>query len=293
MTIRSGGRPRDPRDARAPHARPYQPDAYATESVPESYEPVRRGSGRNGGYRGGGGGGNGLLGIAKFLVFALILAVPDIGAVISGTNAAPIDDILLANFGETGAKIALALILFAFVSCTIAIQGAAVRLVYSFARDGMIPLAATLSRVNPRFHMPPGAVVVAVVVPVIITLLPSATVAKIITFATVGIYLGFQAVVLAAIIARGRGWIPTGKFTLGRWGMAVNVAALVYGVTAIIILSVKTPAATDDFFDKWLVPVSAGVVALIGLVWLLVARPTVKVQEGAASDSPMSGAGPG
>lgn len=227
------------------------------------------------------------------LVFALILAVPDIGAVISGTNAAPIDDILLANFGETGAKIALALILFAFVSCTIAIQGAAVRLVYSFARDGMIPLAATLSRVNPRFHMPPGAVVVAVVVPVIITLLPSATVAKIITFATVGIYLGFQAVVLAAIIARGRGWIPTGKFTLGRWGMAVNVAALVYGVTAIIILSVKTPAATDDFFDKWLVPVSAGVVALIGLVWLLVARPTVKVQEGAASDSPMSGAGPG
>ncbi|MGK2850453.1 MAG: endolytic transglycosylase MltG [Candidatus Limnocylindrales bacterium] len=74
MTIRSGGRPRDPRDARAPHARPYQPDAYATESVPESYEPVRRGSGRNGGYRGGGGGGNGLMGIVKFLVFALILA---------------------------------------------------------------------------------------------------------------------------------------------------------------------------------------------------------------------------
>lgn len=74
MTIRSGGRPRDPRDARAPHARPYQPDAYATESVPESYEPVRRGSGRNGGYRGGGGGGSGLWGIVKFLVFTLILA---------------------------------------------------------------------------------------------------------------------------------------------------------------------------------------------------------------------------
>jgi amino acid transporter len=217
------------------------------------------------------------------LVFALILAVPDIGAVISGENAAPIDAILLANFGETGAKIALALILFAFVSCTIAIQGASVRLVYSFARDGMIPFASTLSRVNPRFHMPPGAVLVAVVIPVIITLLPSATVAKIITFATVGIYLGFQAVVLAAIIARRRGWVPAGKFTLGRWGMTVNVLALIYGVSAIIILSLKTPAATDDFFDKWLVPVSAGVVALIGLIWMLVARPTVKVQDGAAS----------
>jgi amino acid transporter len=218
-----------------------------------------------------------------FLVFALILAVPDIAAVIAGTDATPIDSILASQFGDVGSKIALAFILFAFVSCTIAIQGAAVRLVYSFARDGMIPGAATLSRVNPRFHMPPGAVVVAVVIPVIITLLPSATVAKIITFATVGIYLGFQAVVLAAIIARRRGWVPSGKFTLGRWGMWVNVAALIYGVSAIIILSLKTPAATDDFFDKWLVPVSAGIVALIGLVWLLVARPTVKVQEGAAA----------
>lgn len=67
MTIRSGGRPREPRGQ---HARPYQPDAYATENHPERYEPVR--SGRNGGR--GGGGGSGLVGLLKFLVFALVLA---------------------------------------------------------------------------------------------------------------------------------------------------------------------------------------------------------------------------
>ena len=36
MTIRSGGRPRD---GRAAQAHPYDPDAYATESVPEYSEP--------------------------------------------------------------------------------------------------------------------------------------------------------------------------------------------------------------------------------------------------------------
>ena len=217
------------------------------------------------------------------LVFALILAVPDIGAVIAGTDKTnPIDSILLANFGDTGSKIALALILFAYVSCTIAIQGATVRLIYSFARDGMIPFAGTLSRVNPRFHMPPGAVLVAVVVPALITLLPAATVLTIINFAVIGIYIGFQSVVVASIIGRRRGWVPSGKFNLGRWGMLVNVLALVYGVSAIVILSYYSTSG-DDFFTRWQVPILAAIVFIAGLAWLLIARPTVKVQEDAAS----------
>jgi UPF0755 protein len=69
MTLRSGGRPRD---QRPPHARRYEPDAYATEYVPEDFEPNRRyGVGNGNGRRRGGGGG--LAGLLKFLVFALLL----------------------------------------------------------------------------------------------------------------------------------------------------------------------------------------------------------------------------
>ena len=223
--------------------------------------------------------------VTIFLVFALILAVPDIGAVISGDSPYPIDEILATTFGDVGSKIALALILFAFVSCTIAIQGASIRLVYSFARDGMMPGSDALSRVNPRFHMPPGAVLVATIVPAVITFLPSATVAKIITFAVIGIYIGFQSVVLASIIARRRGWKPSGAYNLGKWGMTINVLALIYGVSAIIILSIKTPALTEDFLDKWLVPISAGIVALIGLAYLVIARPRENIQAHARADA--------
>jgi hypothetical protein len=53
--------------------------------------------------------------------------------------------------------------------------------------------------------MPPGAVAVAAVIPALITLMPTATVARIITFAVVGIYISFQLVVLATLIARQRG----------------------------------------------------------------------------------------
>jgi amino acid transporter len=221
---------------------------------------------------------------AAFLTLALILAVPDIGAVMSGTDASPIDSILQANFGDTGATIALALILFAFVSCTIAIQGAAIRLVYSSARDGMIPGSRALSSVHPRLHMPPGAVLVAVIVPALITLLPAATVTIIITFAVTGIYIGFQSVVLAALIARRRGWRPSGAFSMGSWGPMVNVIGLVYGVSAILILAYSTGDGLTEFVDRWLVPISVGIVFLIGLAYLLIARPKENIREDARAD---------
>lgn len=99
-----------------------------------------------------------------------------------------------------------------------ATQAAATRLVYSFARDGVIAGRRVLAKLHPTFHMPPGAIAFTAIIPAAIAFLPSATVTRITTFAVVGIYVGFQAVVLAAIIARARGWRPAGSFTLGRWG---------------------------------------------------------------------------
>jgi amino acid transporter len=207
--------------------------------------------------------------------------VPSFGAVISGENANPIIATIDAALGDFGSKVALTMVVIAFVSCTLAIQAAAIRLIFSYARDGMIFGSRALSTVSPRFHMPPGAVAVAAIIPALITLMPTATVARIITFAVVGIYISFQLVVLAALIARRRGWTPSGVFTLGSWGPIVNAAALVYGVAAIVILSDKTPPYGDGFIDRWLVPISAGIVALVGLVYLLLANPRANVREDA------------
>src|SRR5690349_4264060 len=70
MTIRSGGRPRDQR----PGVRRFEPDAYATDYVPEGYEPSRRYSGEGRPGRRRGRGGSGLGGLVRFLLFAVLLA---------------------------------------------------------------------------------------------------------------------------------------------------------------------------------------------------------------------------
>jgi amino acid transporter len=219
---------------------------------------------------------------AFFITLSYVLAVPSFSDVISGKNGNPIIAVINTALGHAGSKVALTMVVIAFVSCTLAIQAAAIRLIFSYARDEMIVGWKPLSTVSARFHLPPGAVAVATVIPAAMTLLSASAVARIITFAVVGIYISFQLVVFAAVAARQRGWRPAGAFTLGRYGPLVNVAALVYGVAAIVILSIKTPhAAGAGFFDRWLVPISAAIVAVIGLVYLFVVKPRAVVRPDA------------
>lgn len=219
------------------------------------------------------------------LTLGLTSAVPNIGDVVSGKDTDAVGSALGAALGSGGTKFALALIVLGFASCTLAIQAAATRLVYSFGRDGMIVGGRTLARVHPKFHMPPVAIAVTAIIPAALTLLPSETVTGIITFAVVGIYTGFQLVVLASVIARARGWKPAGAFTLGAWGWIVNVGGLIYGVSAIVILSIKTPPLKPGFFFHWLVPISVGIVAAIGLLYLVILRPKVNIQADARAEA--------
>ena len=96
---------------------------------------------------------------------------------------------------------------------------------------------------------------------------------KVISFASCGIYIAFQMVVLAALIARSRGWNPTGKFTLGRYGYAINIAALVYGVAG--ALNLAWPRGGDEvaWYDNWIVVIGCAIVAGVGIAYMLLGRP--------------------
>jgi peptidoglycan lytic transglycosylase G len=94
MTIRSGGRPRDQR----PGVRRFEPDAYATDYVPEGYEPSRRygREGRPGRRRNRGGGGLG--GLVRFLLFAVLLAA--IVLVVALTALRPVVNTAILSWAE-------------------------------------------------------------------------------------------------------------------------------------------------------------------------------------------------
>ncbi len=215
-------------------------------------------------------------GFAALLVtIALVLAQKNFSAIISGAEADPISATLTAVFGSGGAKVITVIVLMSFLSCTLSLQAAASRLLYSYGRDRMIFGSHLLSKFSPTRHVPPYAMVVATAVPLAIVAIAEAistsALTIVISFASCGIYVAFQMVVFASLTARWRGWKPNGEWKLGKWGWPVNIAALVYGVLAAINLA--WPRGDAAWYENWSVVLGLVVLFGVGLSYMVVAKP--------------------
>ena len=211
---------------------------------------------------------------AMFACLALILAVPDMQKVIAGEDTDPVATILANAFGPVGSKLVMAVVMVSFISCVLSLQAAASRLLFSYARDEMIVGSNLLKRLSAN-HVPSFALVVSGVMPACIVclgLFMADAVATIVGFAAIGIYVAFQLIVIAALIARGKGWRPSGQFSLGGWGLLVNIAALIYGVGAII--NMVWPRSPDAaWYINYSMILTTVVVMGAGFLYMLLAKP--------------------
>jgi amino acid transporter len=214
---------------------------------------------------------------ASWVCLAFVLSIPDLGAVLAGKDADPIVTLLKAAMGESGFRAVILVVLISFVSCLLSLQAAASRLVFAYARDQMIFGSRFLSRMSPGHHVPANALMVMGAIPAVIALSSlwlANAINTIISFAAVGIYVAFQMIVLAALIARMRGWRPAGAFTLGAWGIPVNVLALAYGVSAIVnILWPRPQSAADPWYAVYGMAATTAGVLLIGAAYMALAKP--------------------
>jgi amino acid transporter len=215
-------------------------------------------------------------GFAAILVcLALVMAVPDVGAVLKGDDKDPVATTLRAALGDWGFRAVIAIVLVSFGSCVLSLQAAASRVLFAYARDDMIVGSATLKRLSPHTHVPTASLVAAGVIPASIAVtglwLPNA-VGTIINFAAIGIYVAFMMIVMGALIARLRGWTPAGPFTLGGLGWAVNIAALGYQVLAIVNMAwPRSP--NDPWWSNYSVSFTTAVVLALGFVYMILGRP--------------------
>jgi urea carboxylase system permease len=165
--------------------------------------------------------------IGAVFLFALLLAIPNLPAAIKGGFGPA--NIIDANFGSGFSTVFLLVVSAAIFVCCLAIQTATIRLCFGMARDDRLPASPVLQKVHPRLHTPIGSCI-AIGVLAFIPMLEFAG-APILAIAATGmIYLSYLIGNLALFRARLRGW-PRAKapFSLGRWGLPINLLALAYG----------------------------------------------------------------
>ncbi len=230
---------------------------------------------------------------ALWVCLGFVLAVPDINAVLSGQDKDPLVTVLSSAMGPIGLRLVILIVSVSFLSALLSLQAAASRLVFAYARDEMIVASERLRRLSPGRHIPAAALLVSGAVPALIALsAPWLTnaIAMIISFASVGIYIAFQMIVLAALVARARGWQPSGSFTLGAWAWPVNVVALVYGLSAIVNMSwPRSPS--DPWYSNYGVIITSCGVIVLGLIYMVGARPYDRGQAPAGDAHLASAAG--
>jgi amino acid transporter len=221
---------------------------------------------------------------------AATLAHPDPASVVAGEDLDPVTTAVVTSFGSWSSKPFAAVVLVAFLACGMAAQALTARTMYSIARDRALPGSRLLTKVDRR-KAPIGAIVVTAVIACLGLLLglESAAVGSLIAFGTAAIYVAFLLIALAALIARLRGtWQPAGLVRLGRMGVAINALAVLW--LAFETVNIAWPReslapAGAPVYQVWAAPLVLALIAVIGLAYLVVARPQRRPISSTASRS--------
>jgi urea carboxylase system permease len=163
---------------------------------------------------------------------AAILAIKDIPGIMASTT--PLPDIIKGALGSFWGNIYLAVVSVAIFVCLLAIQAAGTRLMYSMGRDRRLPLAGLWASVNPAVGTPMWSGI-AVGVLAAIPLTVSQQIGVIATGAAGLIYLAYTLTTVVLLQARLSGWPRQAAwFNLGRWGLPINILAVVWGGSMLV-----------------------------------------------------------
>lgn len=205
--------------------------------------------------------------------------------------------IITDRLGSTMGKVILVDVSIAVCVCTLAIQTAGSRMLFSLARDGVLPGSRLLGRVSKRRGTPvlPAVVVGVVAVGVLVVNVGQAQLfAALGSLAVVIVYLAYLGVTGPLLLRRLRGWPGAappgepGRFSLGRWGLPVNVAAVAWGAficvnTAWPRQAVYDPGPAHHWYLHYFSLLFIAVALIVGGIAHRWARRTVGAGEGPVS----------
>src|SRR3954451_6338667 len=172
--------------------------------------------------------------IGFVFLWAMLMAIPgSLEKVVAAGGISP-PQIIEANLSKALATGYLFVVSFAIFVCCLAIQASTIRLAYSMSRDHQLPGSKMLSTVHPRTGTPLGACILVALMAGFF-LLKYGGVAFIAIAASGMIYISYLLANIAILGARRRGYFDENMgFSLGRYGMLVNILALVWGGSMLI-----------------------------------------------------------
>lgn len=176
--------------------------------------------------------------LGGLLLLGGILAAPNLSDPKLGAADGGLQYIVLSVLGGPFGKAFLVCIVVAVVVCTLAVHAAAIRMMFAMARDNNLPFSRQLSKVHPTRKTPTVAAIVigvVAVIPLIVNISQPAIFTILSSISIVLIYLSYLLVTVPMLRRRFLKKWPLKDdgsepgFSLGKWGLPVNIMAVLWG----------------------------------------------------------------
>ncbi|NYJ68232.1 amino acid transporter [Pseudoclavibacter chungangensis] len=222
---------------------------------------------------------------------AVTLALENPERAVNGEVVDPVLASVVESFGSWIEKPFVVVVLIAFLACAVSIQTYIGRMVFSFARDRQLPFSRQLSRIG-KADIPHVSLIATAALAALGLLLGlnGNAAATLISFGSGGFYIVFLIVAVVALRARLTGtWDPRrGAFVPGRFGLAINILAVVWLVFEVINIAwprVELAPIDGTWVQVWAVVLVFSVLTVIGLLYLVIRKPHAEIPNGADATS--------
>lgn len=202
----------------------------------------------------------------------ILFILPDVSLVLAVANGQPIGFIFKTATGSAGGGFALLfLILGILFFAGVGALTAASRCTYAFARDGAIPGSGLWSRVDKRFDIPLPALALSAVVDCILGCIYFGSTSAFNAFtgvATICLSVSYGIPILVSVL-RGRKAVRHSTFSLGKFGYAINIAAISWIALAIVLFCMPTAIPVTPVSMNYASAVFTGF-AMVSLIWYII-----------------------
>jgi urea carboxylase system permease len=217
--------------------------------------------------------------LGGLILLGLILAAPDLSdpAIAEGSGGGYY--LLLQVLGGGMGTVFLIAVAIAITVCALAVHTAAIRLMFAMARDNALPAGSVLAKIDPVHKTPviPSILIGVLALAILLVNMGTPEVFTAVTsVAIIMIYIAYLLVTVPMLVRRLRGQWPdaagrgSGYFTLGRFGIVVNVLAVVWGVAMSINLAWPRADVYGAGWLQWSAFIFVGAIAAAGLIWYVV-----------------------
>ncbi|KAK5109723.1 hypothetical protein LTR62_006563 [Meristemomyces frigidus] len=211
------------------------------------------------------------------MIVTLIFTWGDMDSIIASTTGYP----FLAVFYNTthslaGTNVLALLVILPLVGSVTACVATASRQIWAFSRDNGVPYSGFVRYVYPKYNIPLNAVLLSLVVCVLLSLInlgSTAALNAILALDLASLLSSYTICIGCLVLKRLRGEeLPPRQWTLGRWGLPINILALLWLLPIFVLTLFPSTVAPTPANMNWAVLLFGFVVVFAVGYYLVVGR---------------------